>query len=152
MTGNTYKPEYEKIYKPLGNWKFQSLDEINIPIEDLEVMATFQANNIQIFKYVPLSCFKALEGKVYNDNGFNDNGYFVLDGDGILENCWLDYFLDMECTGSSSIRRYWDETYCKGFKALNKEKSWFVKLGESEDVPPVDYYMKIRRVKIKEVN
>ena len=144
MTGTTYKPTYERIYKPFHNWKFKSMDEIGVPIEDLEVMAIFQANNIQIFKYVPLECFKALEGLE-----FNMDGYHVLDAGGILENCWCDYFLDMECSGTSKIRKYWDEKYCIGFKALNKEKSWFVKMGESDDVPSVDYYMKIRRVKIR---
>lgn len=133
MTGTTYKPKYEKIYKSFFNHKFQSLDELNVSVKELEVMAIIQGNNIQIFKYVPLMVFK-------------DD-----DSEGILEGVWCDYFLDGCQSGTTDIRRYYDHEGCKGFKALNREKSWFIKFGDliDKDWGKINYYMKVRRVKIK---
>ena len=89
----------------------------------------------QIFKYVPLLAFDG-------------------DEEGILENVWCDYFLDGCTSGETSIRHYSDCERFKGFKgfiALNKEKSWVVRIEIIEDKywGKIDCYMKVRRVKIK---
>lgn len=146
MPNNTYKPIYEKIYRFTQPIYYNSLDEVNIPLEELEVFYEFQGNNIQIHKYIPL--------KDHLEN----------DPDGIIENIWLDFFLDADNihAGTSGPHHYCNHEGLKGYKQLHKLHCLFVKIDEydytKDDIPEcfhnygiVDIYMRLRRVKIKEV-
>lgn len=147
MPGNSYMPEYEKIYRFSQGYFFNSLDEVKIPLEELEVFCEIKAKNIQIHKYLPLEIVLGLKE----------------DKEGILESVWCDYFLDMECHGNIGIHSYNDHPELKRYKQFHSLKSIFIKWKEINytqykstdgsnpfaDYGIVNIYMRVRRVKIK---
>lgn len=119
-----YNGIIEKVYKPDINCKMTWDDIKNVSKDELEVMWKITANVFSrekaYFIYAP----------------------FTVNTWNLFAHYFLDY--DKQVDGTIAWREYINHPHFAGYKALNKEKSWFIK------IQTIDYQKSYERMCIEQ--